>query len=79
MLQSLWAAPLNFPVTSQWSLTLSLPYVIYADFESLLIPIKGCETSKQSVVYRGLDAAEKVVEHVVMEQEDIEQKCKLNL
>ena len=84
---------------------LKVPYVIYADFESLLIPIKGCEndpeisstikttkhipcrfaykvvdltseTSKQPVVYRGLDAAEKVVEHMVMEQEDIEQKFK---
>jgi hypothetical protein len=34
------------------------------------------ETSKQPVVYRGLDAAEKFVEHMVMEQEDIEQKFK---
>jgi len=84
---------------------LKVPYVIYADFESLLIPIEGCEndpeisstikttkhipcgfaykvvgltseTSKQPVVYRGLDAAKKFVEHMVKEQEDIEQKFK---
>ena len=84
---------------------LKVPYVIYGDFESLLIPIEGCEndaemtstikttkhipcgfaykvvcltseTSKQPVVNRGLDAAEKCVEHMVMEQEDIEQKFK---
>jgi hypothetical protein len=84
---------------------LKVPYVIYADFESLLIPIEGCEndpeisstikttkhipcgfaykvvrltssTSQQPVVYRGLDAADKFVECMVKEQEDIERRFK---
>jgi hypothetical protein len=84
---------------------LKVPYVIYADFESLLIPIEGCEndpeisstikttkhipcgfaykvvrltssTSQQPVVYRGLDAADKFMECMVKEQEDIERRFK---
>lgn len=72
-----------------------VPYVIYADFESMLIPIEGCEndpkmsstikttkhipcgfaykvvgltssTSQQPMVYRGLDAADKLVWFVLL-------------
>jgi len=84
---------------------LKVPNVIYADFESLQVPIPGPENdpekssttrttkhmpcgfaykvvglksnhSKQPVVYRGVDAADKFVEYMVMEQEEIEQKFK---
>jgi hypothetical protein len=84
---------------------LKVPYVIYAYFESLQVPIQGPEndpeisstikttkyipcgftykvvgltnkTSKQPVVYWGLDAADKFVEHMVKEQEEIGQKFK---
>lgn len=84
---------------------LKVPYVIYADFETLQVPVVGyqnekeqssttirtkhepcgfaykvvgltTEMSKQPVVYRGLDAAEKFVEYMMKEQVDIEQKFK---
>lgn len=82
---------------------LKVPFIIYADFECLLVPIVGCqnnytksstskitkhtpcgfaykvvgptlETSKKIVVYRGADAADKFVEYMIKEQEEIEQK-----
>ena len=84
---------------------LKVPYVIYADFESLLQPVQGCETdpekssttkttkhlpcgfsykvvgltpetSKEPVIYRGIDAADKFVECMVDEMDYIEGKFK---
>lgn len=84
---------------------LKVPFIIYADFESLQMPIVGCqnspkksstskitehtpcgfaykvvgltpETSKNPVVYRGADAADKFVDYMVKEQEEIEQKLR---
>ncbi|XP_071085832.1 uncharacterized protein [Haliotis cracherodii] len=84
---------------------LKAPYILFADFESLQVPISSCaqdpnlsstekltkhlacgfaykvvglttDHSKPPVIHRGLDAAEKFVDYMIQEQEDIVQKFK---